>query len=354
MALVYKDRVKETTTTTGTGTLTLAGAATGYQAFSTVGDGNTCIYALEDANGTAWEVGIGTYTLSGTTLARTTILASSASGSAITLSAGTHSVFLTADSSALRNGFLRSAAASPTTAGVTGEVGTMHMLDISGLTASRDFTLPATAAVGDKVGVTITAGYDTYALLLKPATGDTINGGSAGAEWSRLFIRGETVIFRCSTADSAWEVEIDGRIPCSAVLTLASDSDSTTTNTWQIPTSTSTAGSWTENRDIGGCMDHTIGKFTCRRAGTYQSLGRASSNVAPGDGVRWAAMVHKNNTTTVAIATTVHGAASQIVQSTYGGMYALDVTDYVELKWLQGAASLGMNTDSTFTVQEIL
>ena len=93
MALVLKDRVKETTTTTGTGTVTLAGAATGYQAFSAIGDGNTTYYVIEDANGTGWEVGIGTYTLSGTTLARTTVLASTNSDSQITLSSGTHTVF---------------------------------------------------------------------------------------------------------------------------------------------------------------------------------------------------------------------------------------------------------------------
>lgn len=100
MALVYADRVKETTTTTGTGTLTLAGAATGFQSFAAIGNGNTCIYALEDANGSGWEVGVGTYTSSGTTLARTTVLASSNSGSAISLSAGTHSVYVTLDASA--------------------------------------------------------------------------------------------------------------------------------------------------------------------------------------------------------------------------------------------------------------
>jgi len=93
MALVLKDRVKETTTTTGTGTITLAGAVTGYQAFSAIGDGNTTHYVIEDANGTGWEVGIGTYTLSGTTLARTTVLASTNSDSQITLSSGTHTVF---------------------------------------------------------------------------------------------------------------------------------------------------------------------------------------------------------------------------------------------------------------------
>ena len=95
MALLVKDRIKETTTTTGTGTITLAGAVTGYQAFSVIGNASTTYYAIEDANGTGWEVGIGTYTLSGTTLARTTILASSNSGSAITLTSGTHDVFVT-------------------------------------------------------------------------------------------------------------------------------------------------------------------------------------------------------------------------------------------------------------------
>ena len=95
MALVVADRVKETTTTTGTGTLTLAGAATGFQAFSVIGDGNTTYYSISSNGGTEWEVGVGTYTLSGTTLARTTILASSNSGSAVNLSAGTKDVFVT-------------------------------------------------------------------------------------------------------------------------------------------------------------------------------------------------------------------------------------------------------------------
>jgi hypothetical protein len=95
MALVLKDRVKESTTTTGTGTLTLLGAVTGYQAFSVIGDGNTCYYAISSLGSSEWEVGIGTYTASGTTLSRDTILESSTGGGAINLSAGVKDVFVT-------------------------------------------------------------------------------------------------------------------------------------------------------------------------------------------------------------------------------------------------------------------
>ena len=93
MALVLKDRVKETSTTTGTGTFTLAGASTGFQAFSVIGDGNTTYYTIVLQGGSEFEVGIGTYTLSSTTLSRTTILASSNSGNAVNFSAGTKDVF---------------------------------------------------------------------------------------------------------------------------------------------------------------------------------------------------------------------------------------------------------------------
>jgi hypothetical protein len=93
MALVLADRVQETTTTTGTGTVTLAGAATGFQSFAAVGDGNSTYYTI--AGGSEWEVGVGTYTASGTTLSRTTVISSSNSGSLVNFSAGTKNVFVT-------------------------------------------------------------------------------------------------------------------------------------------------------------------------------------------------------------------------------------------------------------------
>lgn len=95
MALVIADRVKETSTTTGTGTFTLAGAATGYQSFAAIGNGNTTYYCIAGQTGSEWEVGIGTYTSSGTTLSRDTVLSSSNSGSKVTFSAGTKDVFVT-------------------------------------------------------------------------------------------------------------------------------------------------------------------------------------------------------------------------------------------------------------------
>lgn len=94
MALILADRVKDTTTTTGTGTVTLSGTApSGFQNFSVIGNGNTTFYTISGGN--EWEVGIGTYSSTGPTLARTTVLASSNSGSLVTFSAGTKDVFVT-------------------------------------------------------------------------------------------------------------------------------------------------------------------------------------------------------------------------------------------------------------------
>ena len=92
MALVLKDRVKETTTTTGTGSFALAGAVTGYDSFGQIGSGNTTYYAVYLDGGSEWEVGIGTYT-SPSTLSRDTILASSNAGSVVTFSAGQKTIW---------------------------------------------------------------------------------------------------------------------------------------------------------------------------------------------------------------------------------------------------------------------
>ena len=94
MALVVYDRVQETTTTSGTGSVTLLGAVSGFQSFAVVGNGNTTYYTITD--GPAWEVGIGTYSTSGPTLARTTVLSNSNGNTTpINLSGGLAQVFVT-------------------------------------------------------------------------------------------------------------------------------------------------------------------------------------------------------------------------------------------------------------------
>jgi len=80
------------------------GALSGFQAFSVIGDGNTCDYVATD--GVNWEVGLGTYTLAGTLLARTTIYASSNAGAAVNWAAGTRQLSITLPASmAGRTGF---------------------------------------------------------------------------------------------------------------------------------------------------------------------------------------------------------------------------------------------------------
>jgi len=93
MAFVVKDRVKVTSTTTGTGTFTLGAAVVGFQDFTNIGDGNQTYYCITDA--TDFEVGIGTFTLSGTTLSRTTVFESSNSDALVNFAAGNKTVFVT-------------------------------------------------------------------------------------------------------------------------------------------------------------------------------------------------------------------------------------------------------------------
>jgi Head domain of trimeric autotransporter adhesin len=142
MALVLKDRVKETTTTTGTGTYTLAGAATGYQSFSVIGNGNTTYYTVADS--TNWEVGIGTYTSAGTTLSRDTILASSNAGSAVSWGVGSKDVF------------------------VVYPAGRSVYVDGSSITPGTTATLPAIS------GGTGQTSYTDGQLLIGNSTGNTL------------------------------------------------------------------------------------------------------------------------------------------------------------------------------------
>jgi hypothetical protein len=95
MALVLKDRVREATTSSGAGTLTLQGAVSGFQSFAVIGNGNTTYYAIVDTATGDWEVGVGTYSTTGPTLSRDSVLESSNNGNLVNFTSNIKDVFCT-------------------------------------------------------------------------------------------------------------------------------------------------------------------------------------------------------------------------------------------------------------------
>ena len=97
MTLRWADRVADTSTTTGTGNITVSGSApAGFITFSaipSIATNDTFYYAIADQSGSAWEVGLGTWNGSNV-IARTTVLASSNSGSLVNFTSGALNVWL--------------------------------------------------------------------------------------------------------------------------------------------------------------------------------------------------------------------------------------------------------------------
>jgi len=91
MALILKDRVKESSSSSGTGSLTLGGAFPGYQTFNAaITTGSTVYYTIHNltaGSDTEWEVGVGTFT-SPATLSRDTVFSSSTGSSKVNFTSG--------------------------------------------------------------------------------------------------------------------------------------------------------------------------------------------------------------------------------------------------------------------------
>jgi hypothetical protein len=199
----FADRVSVSTGTTGTGTITLGSARSGYQTFADGGisNGDEVRYVIED--GTAWEIGVGTYTHSGTTLSRT--LSSSSTGSLLNLS-GSAYLFISpsaADltlSGAAHNFTAFTATANQTSFSVNYTVGNILVfmngakLDSSSFTASSGtaVVLGAGASAGDIVEVVeyggASANYSTTEFTA--TSGQTAFSGSYNTAKSAVYMNG--------------------------------------------------------------------------------------------------------------------------------------------------------------------
>lgn len=175
-----------------------------------------------------------------------------------------------------KNGALTQQNDTVTTSNVTAVEGKWHRETIAGLTASRNFTLPAPSAAGKRLRVSIVDGDDTYAMILIGDTGVSINSGTAATEETRLFQKKESMLFE-STSTSNWDVVDDGRIPCVLTMDKVGGSDETLTDgvTQQVEF---------ENAVYDPASMHEPTNDVClpRRTGLYRAEGAVTLTVSSG------------------------------------------------------------------------
>lgn len=190
MTLIVNDRVKETTTTTGTGTITFAGAVTGFETFAAgIGNSNTTYYCITLPGSAEFEVGLGTLSGDSSTMARTSIISSSNSDSAVNFSAGAKDVFCTLPASKAIIKDANGALASTTMSGALDLNGNELVLDVDGdtsITADTDDQIDIKIANVDVANLTTANSGD---LVIKTAVSDkdfAIKGNDGGAEITAL------------------------------------------------------------------------------------------------------------------------------------------------------------------------
>ncbi len=242
---------------------------------------------------------------------------------------------------------------------VTGVVGNLYVCTIAGLTANRTLTLPS-ATVGERLGVYIADGDDAFALIIAGAASQTINGGPAATEWSRLFIQGECVIFTCVGTNS-WIVEHDRRIPQVGNMRLSTQCDGESPNTFTRCTLASTPGAWTADVNVGNICSTSGDSIIVRRTGRYNLSYVCLIKDAPADQALHGGALFHNGTANILHAATMYasGAAQQNSAGPILG-YALNAGESVVFQYRTAAGSLGCSASALpriitgFSVVEVL
>lgn len=256
MALILADRVKETSTTSGSGVFTLAGAASGFQSFAIIGNTNTTFYCIAGQSTGEWEVGIGTYATSGTTLTRTTVLSNSSATqpSALSFAAGTKDVFVTYPSGKSVN---LDASGNATALGTpvafvgTNITGTASGLTAGNVTTNANLTGPITS-VGNATSIASQTGtgtkfvVDTSPTLVTPIISSIVNTGTL-----TLPTATDTLVARATT-DTLTNKRITPRVNSTTTTTSPWAWDS---NSFDVQEFTALANALTINADAGTPTD---------------------------------------------------------------------------------------------------